>query len=790
MNPATSMNQVNQVYRRDVEEVAAWAENVADDELPLEVEEMSREDEAWLLDHLVDGEGNLILESNEHLANASDVPKDKPVHMRPENRLYKPQDTVIARARMPEASATYADLPAETPLPRSWPLPHYPVEADEVIGDPIERFPIFKPVPVIDYILGLKPMPTDPTEGEIQIMNVRRNLQDEDDVLGPPTVATPTNDLLTPSMAAAATSNGQSAFNIVSFPDKAIDHVVFKAETHRPAYGLYRRDVEGPAAIQQPSLPIAEALGNIASAVEQSSQDIEPHEVDESLDTSLPVNDRLAELRQDWVQVHEHAGGSYRRSNDDTILETDSLAAQSVAAHKASNPAIIKIHLPAPEIFRRQQREPAPVDDLDFEMVDDTLPSEPSVTPTKVAVQSQTVEPTVIIAESVYTHKPAPTLWRRNEELPPQPAEIIRTPSIDTLPGHQEPSDDTVEYSPAMGDSTTHNRVDRLWRRRTTTDSEAMEELLEPWRHNMGHGPVIGHNPFLNSPGPVIPENDGSSLPLKRSPVPPPEFFEDRPWPFERRSPVEGETTSPEDVHDIWSKYETPPTVEPTVEHMLRRSDKASLETRAPADDEGDRGYRTITPLSIKEYSKVTPALIMKTANRVYKRSDDSPSPIEARKEKKKSKNKDIELLGPLPPWLPALTHEGKMRVYRRQHDSNISEQMKEQTENDTTFTPALTHEVKTKVYRRQPDSLDFKKIKGQLEDDATAAPARVMHTKWRIWRRDAVLTPEDEPKVSTADAQPVSRVWWYTRGVNPDNQLDEYAEPSASKVENLLIRE
>ena len=187
---------------------------VEGDDMPIEIDEVSPADEQWLLDHLVDENGVPILESDEHPANASDTPDNKPVFMRPVGRLYKPQDILVARAQMPEATATYMEPLVETPLPRPWPRPHpYPID---VINNPIERLPIAELTPTVNPLPGL--MSSDPNESEIYTMPERRSLHNEDNTFDPPTVAAATDDFLNPPFA-VATSNGHSGSRFQPLPD-------------------------------------------------------------------------------------------------------------------------------------------------------------------------------------------------------------------------------------------------------------------------------------------------------------------------------------------------------------------------------------------------------------------------------------------------------------------------------------------------------------------------------------------------------------------------------------------
>jgi hypothetical protein len=198
---AVTHRVVRRIFRREDEELP-----VEGDDMSIEVDEISPADDQWLLDHLVDENGVPILESDEHPVNAFDTPDSKPVFMRPMGRLYKPQDTLVARAQMQEATATYMEPLAETPLPRPWPRPHpHPYTIDEL-------------TPIVDALPGL--IPTDSNESEIHMMPERRSFHNEDNVSDPPTGAASTNDLSNPPFA-AATSNGHSGSRYKPFPEKS-----------------------------------------------------------------------------------------------------------------------------------------------------------------------------------------------------------------------------------------------------------------------------------------------------------------------------------------------------------------------------------------------------------------------------------------------------------------------------------------------------------------------------------------------------------------------------------------
>jgi hypothetical protein len=456
-------------------------------------------------------------------------------------------------------------------------------------------------------------------------------------------------------------------------------------------------------------------------------------------------------LMQNWDVYHKPAEGIWRRTDDGTILETGSLMAQSAGSHKASRPSVISIHRPAPDIFRRKEHaDPAQADDISFDLVDEIVPSEHSSTLSEDAGQSQTDGEAEVKAWFQHTHRPAPTLWRRDKTTPLLPAEVTGLPSFDNLPGSQEPSEETVKQAPSIVYATTHDRAEGLWRRNDDSPvSEKTGELLQAWRHNMGHGPVVTDELFLDSPGPAILEAGEDDVFMEKrdaNAVPPPQFFEGHPWPYGRPAPVNDVVASPEDIDDVWSEYETPPIIEDAVKHMpiLPRQSKdtsshsTSSEKPLPGNamlvirgsDDDDEEYGKIHGMTIAEYSKLTPAWAMNTVSSVYRRDNDE--------KKKGNKNNDDQ-----PKFYDPLLK-------------------------------ALTHERDLKVDRRQPESIDFKNRK----DTTTANPAKAMRWRTGVWRRDSLKLPVDDLELYTKNGQPTSRVWRYARRAVADTQ---YVDPTSS---------
>jgi hypothetical protein len=735
---AVTHRAVRRIFRREDEELP-----VEGDDMPIEVDEISPANEQWLLDHLVDENGIPILESDKHPANASDTPDNKPVFMRPMGRLYKPQETLVALAQMSEPIATYMEPLAETLLPRFWPRPYsHPCPID-VINDPIGGIPIAELTPIVD-----------PNDSEIYLMSERRGLHSEDNVFDPPTVAAATDHFLHPPFA-AATSNGHSGSRFQPFPDKVVGNGILDSETHRPAHGVYHREVEPPVTTEGPSPPIAEVVGQISPVVEQFS---EGEQTSRSRETQadgsrIDVEDFKPVLLQNWAVYHKPAEGIWRRTDDNEILETDSLMAQSAGARKASLPSVITIHRPAPDIFRRKEHaDPAQVDDLKFDLVNEAVPSEHFQTLSDDAGQSKVDGEAEVKGWYQHTHRPVPTLWRRDETTPFLPAEATGLSLFDNLPRPQEPSAEAVKYAPGMADGMTHDRVEGIWRRNDDSDvSDKTGGLLQAWRHNMGHGPVTTDGPFLDLPGPAILRGGEDDVFMEKrdaEAVPPPEFFNDRPWPYGRAAPINDIATNPEDVGDVWSEYETPPILEPAVKHMpiLPRqsedisSHSTSAEGSSPEDallavrnsddiDGGDEEYGKIHGMSIAEYSKLTPAWAMNTVSSVYRRGKD-----------KKKKHNDG------------------------------------QKKDEDPLVKALTHELSMRVDRRQPKSLDFKTLKSTT----TANPAKAMHWRTGVWRRDALNLPMGGREVHTNNDQPKSRVWRDARRAVPDTHTGEYVDATS----------
>jgi hypothetical protein len=624
------VDQADRVWRRD------------DEEMPHDLVEVSAEDmDQWLLkngEDLVDANGEPILDyEEEQVGDAYERVKEKHEMHRTENRVYKPGNSTVARVQQPRAAATYVDSSLESSRPTPPPRPYYPrsysIDRDYIMdGRTFEPLPLVKPTPVIDPLSNLKPLPTNSDNGEMHIYHKRRGIHHQGNSNGPFDV-TPTDETFVPPMAVDASDEQTDKSPIMPGPNQVVDNNILVSVTHLPAHGVYHPDVEGPDATQQPSAAMTEAL-------ETSGIDQLPHEDQNSIDrqTQAVGASPMPRLSEPLAQEYKPEG-HYRRDDSDKFsaagtedleasdayaLETDKLFAQSIAAHEHDKHSVIQVHRPATDIFRRQQlEEPAPSEDVDFEMVDKTLYSEPSITSSELG-PSQTTEQTIAMVEDKYTHKPAPTLWRRNEDE-----------QLHNLPGSPDSTGGVETYFPSVTNSVKHTRIDKLWRRETDVSNGNDDALSQAWRHHMGHGPVVTFEPSADiawsaiklGPGPVIPDAAESYLPLKRSPVPPPELFEDSLRISRSLRPAEESSAIPATVNVECNKYETPPIIDSTVRHRsmlpekraadpetvtLPSSAPVDMSTRADASTSADAPRRTdnirhtVLPVVSRVYRRAT----------------------------------------------------------------------------------------------------------------------------------------------------------------------------------------
>jgi hypothetical protein len=617
MNPAWAHWQADRVYRRDIEDVALKEEEYEkpyesegpykkiqcvsrvkvdqlngvwrreDDDTPLELDEVFAENmNQWLSEN---ANGEPILDYEEPVEDAYETGKEKHQMSRIETGILKPGNGIVARAQQPGTAAIYVDSSFDsllpTPLPRIYYPRSYSINRGYLVdGHTVAPLPFVKPRPIIDPLPNFKPLPTDPNDGEMHIYNDRRGIHNKGKEVNGPFHVTPTDHTLIPPMAADALDEQTGQPLIMTGPNQVVDNNIPVSVPHPPAYGVYRRDVEGPVATQQPSAAMTEAL-------ESSGIDQLPHGDQDSIDRQTQADGAspMPRLSETFAQEYKPEG-HYRHDDSDTFsaagtegleasdayaLETDKLLAQYIAAHKHDEHSVVQIHRPATDIFRRQQlEEPAPSEDVDLEMVDKTLYSEPSITSSELG-PSQTTEQTIAMVENKYTHKPAPTLWRRNEDEQPH-----------NLPGSQDSTGGVETYFPSVKNSVKHTRIDKLWRRETYVSNGNDDALSQAWRHHMGHGPFVTSEPSADiawsaielGPGPVIPDVVESYLPLKRSPVPPPELFEDSLRLSRSVRPAEEASATPATVNVEWNKYETPPIIESTVRHRSMLPEKRATD--------------------------------------------------------------------------------------------------------------------------------------------------------------------------------------------------------------------
>jgi hypothetical protein len=201
-----------------------------------------------------------------------------------------------------------------------------------------------------------------------------------------------------------------------------------------------------------------------------------------------------------------------------------------------------------------------------------------------------------------------------------------------------------------------------------------------PHPYPVAYLPVIDPTPISDLLPVHMPEADEGYLPMGRSPVPPPVSLEDCPWPFVRASANGNTATSSQNADEVSSKYGTPPVVDSAVRHM-------PILPRQPEDD--DEEYGTVNGIPLSDYSRHTPAITMPTASEVYRRQVQSHESFclgflgEAKKEKR------VRLGKNQPVSTPALTQEGKMKVFRRQPDFTDSMSSFTKLKDSTSANPA-----------------------------------------------------------------------------------------------------